>query len=87
MGTRVVKALAFPVYQKDWLFYAWKVSEIPVDAASQPADSSAQRPGIVGAVSKRVSSRIESEWKAVQEAKDGSLKKYLLRCSSMVMCT
>lgn len=79
MGTRVVKALAFPVYQKDWLFYAWKVSEVPVDADSQPADSSAHRPGIVGAISKRVSSRIESEWKAVQEAKDGTLKKYLLR--------
>lgn len=80
MGTRVVKALAFPVYQKDWLFYAWKVSELPADAASQPNETITQSPGLVGAIAKRIASRVEHEWESIKEAKKGSLKGYVLRC-------
>eukprot|EP00892_Ulva_mutabilis_P005233 jgi/Ulvmu1/3081/UM015_0121.1 len=85
MGPRVVKALAFPVYQKDWLFYAWKVSELPVDATSQPNESSTQSPGLFGAIVNRVTARVQAEWKSVKEAKEGTVKGYVLRFANFVL--
>lgn len=79
MGTRVVKALAFPVFQKDWLFYAWKVTDVPADPLSRSQEQEAQSTGLLGEVSKRVASRIQTEWQSVQEAKEGTLKGYVLR--------
>lgn len=83
MGTRVVKALAFPVYQKDWLFYAWKVSEVPADVTSQPKESSTESPGLYGAIANRVTARVEAEWESVKEAKEGTFKGYILRFASV----
>lgn len=74
MVTRV-RALAFPIFQKDWLYFTLQVSSAADTDASQGAAG-----GIAASIFRGLQSRVENEWKAIQESTPGSFKNIVLKC-------
>jgi hypothetical protein len=79
MGTRV-RALAFPVYQKDWLYYSWKIVKSEAVPSSNTKEVGGRGfAGTLHSLRQSALTRVEKEWKGIQEAKEGTLKHILLR--------
>jgi hypothetical protein len=72
-----VRALVFPVFQKDWLYFTCQVDSL----AHAPADASVGRSS--WSILRGVQTRIEKEWKLVQESKPGSLRSFVLKCAPL----
>jgi hypothetical protein len=76
MVTRV-RALAFPVFQKDWLYFTLQV----VSAAEADAPKGASAGISSWSIFRGVQTRIEKEWKLVQDSKPGTFKNIVLKCA------
>ena len=81
MVTRV-RALAFPIFQKDWLYFTLQVSSA-ADADAAPGAPT----GLASwSIFKGVKTRLENEWQAVRESKPGSFKHIALRYANPFQC-
>jgi hypothetical protein len=76
MVTRV-RALAFPVFQKDWLYFTLQVVKTP--DADAPGGSSNGTSS--WSFFRSLQTRIEKEWKLVQDSKPGTFKSIVRRCA------
>lgn len=78
-----VKAVAFPVTQRQWLLYAWRLGEADAPAVKGPGGVQ----GFVQTIPDRIVGTAEVQWVRLSAAKEGTFRNWLYKCASACALT
>ncbi|MEW5299250.1 MAG: hypothetical protein WDW36_002283 [Sanguina aurantia] len=84
-----LKVLVMPVFKKKWMYHAWEIKPSSGPSLTQQHVENPSLPQRLTAlghtISDKLSSTVQSQWLELQQAKEGSFKKWLHKLATSVL--